>query len=153
MLLYLSNVQANPYLQTVKITESNKEDLRSILQWLGGYLAKTCGGDIWYAEIIRRIESTPELELATIGGVRFPDDAKCVKKAGGAIIEIRRPDIQERDKKDLTERERKLIHHDSVIHNDGTLEDLAECAKTVLKDLKRQALLTEYHAAENKHKH
>ncbi|HVX48249.1 MAG TPA: hypothetical protein VHA05_02740 [Candidatus Saccharimonadales bacterium] len=147
LLEYLGDMQAEPSLQGLEITETNKESLRSILQWLGGYLAKKCGGDIWYAEIIRRIRSKSDLELATIGGVRFPDDAKCVTGAGGVIVEIVRPGVKERDKNDLTERERKLIHRDCVVYNDGSLEDLAACAKSVVADLKNGVLAPEYHAS------
>ena len=146
LLQYLRTMQARPELQRVKITEENKDNLRSILQWLGGYLAKKCGGDIWYSEIIRSIESVSGLELATIGGVRFPADAACIKKAGGVIIQIARPGVDDRDRTDITERERKMIPHDSVVHNDGTLDDFNSCAQLVLKDLKEKVLADYYYA-------
>jgi len=145
---YLELVQERPELAVGPVTEARKEDLRSILQWLGGYLAAKCGGDIWYGEIIRRIQTEPKLELATIGGVRFPADAKCIINAGGVIMAIERPGWEPRDKSDPTERERGQIHADTVIYNDGSLDQLRRCAQKVAADIKGGTRLPQYRAAE-----
>jgi hypothetical protein len=144
---YLELVQAQPELAAGPITEGRKEDLRNILQWLGGYLAAKCGGDIWYGEIIRRIQAEPELELATIGGVRFLADAACIKDAGGVVIAIERAGWASRDTADPTERERTRIKVDTTVYNDGSLEQLRRCAQKVASDIKRQALPAEYRAS------
>ncbi len=144
---YLAIMQESPALQKVKITEENKETMRPILQWLGGYLAKTVGGDIWYKEIIRRIQDTQGLDLATIGGVRFPADAREVKNAKGYIVRIVRPNVAVRDQNDLTEREQSLIRADVTVENDGTLEQLKACAEQVANDLRRQKLTRLYKAS------
>jgi hypothetical protein len=147
---YLTLMQAKPELQTGDITDVNRQQFRSLLQWLGGYLVKTVNEGIWYDEIIRRIhlaEST-DLELATVGGVRFPGDAERLRNARAYIIEIRRPGMEEADKQDLTERERKLITTDSTVINDGTLEHLAHCAKQVYDDLQGRTLAKQYSASD-----
>lgn len=144
---YLGLVQEQPELGRGPITESRKEDVRSLLQWLGGYLAAKCGGDIWYAEIIRRIRMEPKLELATIGGVRFLADAKCIKEANGLIMAISRPGWSARDTADPTERERSQIQADGIVYNDGTLDELRACARRIAADLRRGRLKSEYRAA------
>lgn len=144
---YLGLMQADPHLTRMPITEENKESFRPLLQWLGGYLAATCGGDIWYGEIIRRIRQTSGLHLAIIGGVRFLADAECIKAAGGINLGVVRPDLPAKDERDPTERERKRITVDVTIYNDGNLRDLRSCAKRLSKDLVHGSLRTVYRAA------
>jgi hypothetical protein len=145
---YLELAQSRPELAEGPIDEARKEDLRSILQWLGGYLAAKCGGDIWYGEIIRRIQAESGLELATIGGVRFLADAQCVRQASGMIIAVDRSGWTARDKTDPTERERARIQVDSIVYNDGALTQLQACAQEVASDLKGHNLLAKYRASE-----
>jgi len=147
LLEYLAAMQAKPALQKLTITEDNKETFRNILQWLGGYLVKTVGAGIWYDEIIRRIQASDGLVLATVSGVRFPGDARRIKLAGGSILEIQRPDIAIKDLQDLTERERSLIKPDAIIQNDGSLEQLERCASQVRKDSLNMRLAADYQAS------
>lgn len=144
---YLELMAAQPELQKVAICEATKETFRSLLQWLGGYLAKTAGGDIWYGELVRRIQQRHDADIVTIGGVRFPADALCVRQAGGSIISIERPDQARRDEHDLTEREVTLITPDCGIINNGSLDQLRNCAKCVVKDLQEQNLHLTYDAS------
>jgi hypothetical protein len=146
---YLEFMRSKPELQTVEITNENRQQLRSILQWLGGYLVKTVDDGIWYDEIVRRIHQAEaqDLELATVGGVRFPGDAERLRNAGGYIIEIQRPGLEEKDKQDLTERERGLIQPDVTVINDGTLAQLQLCADKVYNDLKLRQLSAAYTAS------
>jgi energy-coupling factor transporter ATP-binding protein EcfA2 len=143
---YLLLAEENPSLIKKSINTQNKETFRSLLQWLGGYLAKTCGGDIWYAELIRRIQAEDKLELAVIGGVRFVADAECIQHAGGFIVAVERPGTAVRDITDATERERSLIALDSTVYNDATLADLEICAGKLAHDLQAHTLKTEYYA-------
>lgn len=149
---YLELMQVRPELQAGDITEANRQQFRSLLQWLGGYLVKTVDDGIWYDEVIRRIHlaESSDLQLATVGGVRFPGDAERLRNARGFIIEIQRPGMQEADKQDLTERERKHITADAIVINDGTLEQLASCAATVYDDLQGRSLLKKYKASDFK---
>ncbi len=144
---YLELMSAQPELQTVMINEASKETFRSILQWVGGYLPKKAGGDIWYSELIRRIQANGAIDIVTVGGVRFPADAVCIRQAGGSIISIERPELARRDEHDLTEREVTLITPDCGIINDGSLEQLNNCASQVVKDLQIQNLQLTYAAS------
>lgn len=143
---YLELMQAMPELQVGRIRAENKEVFRSILQWLGGYLAATCGGDIWYGEIVRRIKQREDIDIAIIGGVRFPADADCITRAGGMILGIIRPDLASRDQDDPTERERNGIKTDATIYNDGTLEALQDLAAQLMRDILRGTLQKKYYA-------
>ncbi len=143
---YLALMQAKPALQSGAITEDNKEQLRSLLQWLGGYLVNVVDVGIWYDEIIRRIQRSATLDGATIGGVRFPGDASRIKDAGGYILTMRRPGKSAQDTQDLTERERELISPDAIIINDGSLDQLQRCAVQVVEDLRANALAQTYQA-------
>lgn len=145
---YTELIQEKPDLQLGPITEERKEELRSLLQWVGGFLAKTVAGDIWYTEIVRRIKNTPDLELSTVGGVRFPADAGALHDAGGVVLAIERPDESSPDGDDITEREVNQVPHDSLIVNDGNLDQLRACAKQVYKDLGAGALQASYQATQ-----
>ena len=148
---YLKLMQAQPELQAVDITNDNRQLFRPLLQWLGGYLVVTVNDGIWYDEIVRRIHlaAATDLELATVGGVRFPGDAERLRNAGGFILDIKRPDMEEKDKQDLTERDRGLIKADAQIVNDGSLEQLRACAPIVYEDLYKRALKPIYIASES----
>ncbi len=144
---YLDLMAAQPELQKGEITEQSKETFRSLLQWLGGYFEKEVHTGIWYKEIVRRIQTNIEAELVTVGGVRFPADARTLTQAGGAIIFIDRPSIGTQDTADLTERERRLIVPDATIINDSGLPELRSTAARVWKDLSKNELVTEYTAS------
>ncbi|HET7320121.1 MAG TPA: hypothetical protein VFI84_00875 [Candidatus Saccharimonadales bacterium] len=147
---YLKQMAAEPTLQTVEITKQNRQQFRSLLQWLGGYLVKKVDEGIWYDEIVRRIRNLSQngTEIVIVGGVRFPGDAERLRNAGGAIVEIRRPSVAEVDVKDLTERERNLIVPDTVVVNDGSLADLAQCAPRVYRGLQLRELEPTYYASQ-----
>lgn len=146
---YLQLMHAQPELQSGPITRLNKPVHRAILQWLGGYLAKTVDGRIWYDEIVRRIDEATPVEIAIVGGVRFPADAKSLRDAGGTIIAVRRPSLEERDSTDLTERERSAITPDTTVLNNGSLPDLESAAHRVFVDLKAGTLQSQYSAAKH----
>ena len=150
LLEYLRLMQANPELQTIEITAENKAIFRTILQWLGGFLVEKVDPGIWYDEIVRRVHQSEAegLDLATVGGVRYPTDAERLRNANGFIIEIKRPDVTEQDLQDLTERERRLITPDSTVVNDGSLKQLGECAKGLYKDLAERSLRSNYTTSE-----
>jgi hypothetical protein len=146
LLEYLITVQSMPQLAHIDINEGNKELFRPILQWLGGFLVYAAGPGIWYDEIVRRIKAQPSLGLVTVGGVRYPGDAERIVGAGGKILRVERPDIGTKDHLDLTERERSMIQADSVILNDGGLDELNRCASDIYKDLVASTLKSEYSA-------
>jgi len=147
LLEYLELVHQRPGLQQGEITEESKEMFRSLLQWLGGYFEKHVQSGVWYDEIIRRVQSTKNIELATVGGVRFPADARRISQAGGVVIQIDRPSIVTKDASEVTERDRSLIVPDATIINDAGLPELRSVAALVWRNITQDQLLTEYSAA------
>jgi hypothetical protein len=148
LFLHIQNLTSNPDLLKHEITKENKEKYRPILQWLGGYLVKKIDPGIWYKEIIRRVYAVNSTgaKLCIIGGLRYPTDAQLVKQAGGVIIKVYRPGHLEYDKLDPTERERENIIPDATIVSNGTIEDVANCAKRVVNDIKENRLQKIYYA-------
>ena len=144
---HLRHMQHVPALQKAEISADNKEDFRSLLQWLGGYLVKSSDEGIWYDEILRRIAARSAIDLATIGGVRFPGEAMRIQRAGGSVLRIVRPHHAARDATDLTERLNKQIPTNSEITNSGSLEQLKRCAARVYRDLQAAQLAASYQAS------
>ncbi|HET9173694.1 MAG TPA: hypothetical protein VFN56_00255 [Candidatus Saccharimonadales bacterium] len=148
---YLQLMLKRPALRTVKISQSNKQLFRCLLQWLGGYLVKKVDQGIWYNEIIRRTQvyAREGVDLITIGGVRFPGDAKRVQRAGGYVIAVNRPAVKEVDIHEVTERERELIKPDVVVINDGSLERLQKVSDRLYLDLKTHHIQPCYKASDS----
>jgi len=147
MFEYLELAHRLPIAHEERITVKNKARYRPLLQWLGGYLAKHVDEGIWFDEIIRRIKAHDGAELAIVGGVRFPADAKRIRDAGGLVLEIRRPHMLAVDMLDVTERERKAIKADVIIDNNGNLPQLAHCARTFWHDVQTKHIKPIYHAS------
>lgn len=143
---YLRLLELQPELTTKPINASNKEGFRTLLQWLGGYLAKTVSGRLWFDEIIRR-GTTNGAELILASGIRFPEDAACIRQAGGIVVTIIRPAAGVRAADDVTERERSLVIADVTVINDSLLADLQTVAKLLYSDLMHGSLQTEYTAS------
>jgi len=143
---HLERMQREPDLQTVALTTDTKEALRSLLQWLGGFLIVITDDGLWYDEILRRITAQTNLELATIGGVRFPGESRRIQQAGGSVVRIERPAIAKRDTADLTERQNDQIIVSSTLINDGDLQQLQHCTTKLLADLRHKELAVNYQA-------
>jgi hypothetical protein len=144
---YLAFMERWPTFARAELTAENKHRYRSLLQWLGGYCVLKVKDTIWFDELLRRVQNNPELDLSTIGGVRFPSDAACIRAAGGKIINVVRPLIAATDITDLTERERDAIVPDITVHNDGSLEQLSALARQLYKDLKAGKTHKSYHSS------
>lgn len=143
---YLHKLVEQPALQKGQITIENKNEHRALLQWLGGYLPHQTNNKLWYQELIRRAQASEDIALTCIGGVRYPADAECIKDARGYVLQLVRPQLSNKYLQDITERERAQIQPDSVIHNNGTLEDLKACARRIWGDVQDNHLSLEYYA-------
>ncbi|MDB5176024.1 MAG: hypothetical protein JWM81_882 [Candidatus Saccharibacteria bacterium] len=144
---YFTYLVADIIPQQQIITADNKAQFRPLLQWLGGYLAKNVSGTLWFDEIVCRALEAPA-DIVTAGGVRFPADTISLRKyPRSVILAVHRPHIGVSDANDVTERERSMVVYDSLIINDGNLEDLAACSRKVYHDLVANHLQTEYRAA------
>lgn len=144
---YIEKFSRQKSLLKQTITEKNKEDYRSLLQWLGGYLVAKVDEGIWLNELVRKAASfkAENLEVCTVQSLRYPKDAEIIRSAGGIIVEIRRPEVAIADIWDVTEKHRQEIQSDTIIYNTGTLKDLSSCAKTIIDDAKNGQLKNEYY--------
>ncbi len=140
---YLDALKEQPQATQVIITSENKKFYRPFLQWLGGYLVLKVGPGIWYDELIRRCVGAG-VELGIISGVRFPSDATLVRKAHGKIMAIIRPASKEVDIQDPTERDRGTITADTIVINNGSLDDLRGISHKILADIKTGLLPATY---------
>lgn len=143
---YLSDMQQKPTDQMVSINRTNKSDFRPLLQWLGGYLILVLG-NVWFDEIVRRLHASHGIELAVIGGLRYPADAASLAAAGAVILEVQRPGLAAADATDLTERERQDIPIDTRVINDSGLAEFKRCAQQVIADESAGRLRAQYKAS------
>ncbi len=130
------------------LRDYSKEEYRSLLQWMGGYFYHKISNDIWYNRIVELIQQDQAngITLAIVGGLRFPEDSEIIKEAGGVILGIQRPGLDESDLHDPTERQRQHIQLDSTVMNDGSLLDLQACAKRIYQDILADDLQPSYSA-------
>lgn len=142
---YLDSCQKNTDLSSKEITIANKTLYRSLLQWLGAYGEQHIASGLWYTELLNRAKASNK-SLAIIGGVRFEADAKAVQSAGGKVIGIVRPNTDEIDLQDPTERDRASLPVDCKIINNGSLEQLYALTKKLLHDLQNNTLQPVYDA-------
>ena len=143
---YLRIMELQPELATKPINSSNKDEFRILLQWLGGYLAKHVSGRLWFDELVRLAHATAN-DMVIAGGVRFPEDAACIRNAGGVIINVVRPDVGEQEAQDITERERSQIIPEAVVINDSSLEALKLVANQIYTDITTDVLKPSYQAS------
>lgn len=144
---FISQQRTHPAGSQELILDANKFQYRSLLQWLGGFIVHRCGG-LWYQEIVRQIVATPDLDAAIVGGLRFPDDANCLRHEGGQILHIIRPQMRELQASDVTEQYRTAIEINATVINDGSLLQLQACAAAVYQDALRGKLQEVYQASE-----
>jgi energy-coupling factor transporter ATP-binding protein EcfA2 len=141
---YIDLVQTNPGLVKTPITQENKAAYRAILQWIGGLCVTHIRRTIWNEELIRRANRSGST-IAILGGVRFAEEAQNVKDQGGIVIGIERPNTQNQDSDDPTERERSSIIVDTTVVNDGDMAALKDKAKLIFSAVtSRQNLHTRY---------
>ena len=150
LFIHIDNLHRNPELLKQKISLENKESYRPILQWLGGYLVRRVDNGIWYKEIVRRIQELDQNQhkICIVGGLRFPNDAYLLKKAGAKIVKVYRPEHLQYDKLDPTERERDNIPVDCTIVSNGSIDDLNACAKRVVEDISSGKIQPVYYAVQ-----
>lgn len=134
--------------EDVGITEETKGYFRPLLQWMGGYFVAKVDFGIWYKQILKQIkgDQAKGATLATVGGLRYPQDAVILKEAGAIIVNIDRPGQPETDQNDPTERQRQTIMTDTSISNNGNLLDLESCASRFYNDLQQGQVKPSYSA-------
>lgn len=135
---YLKTAKQNPKILDKSITVKNLDTYRTLLQWLGGYFISKINKNIWYNELMRRVDNHDGTKsLVIVCGVRYPSDATTIKKRGGKIIAVQRPGIKAKvsDLTDINEATRHIIRPDHTVLNNGKSKDLARAAENIWRDL------------------
>lgn len=135
---YLKAVRQKPKVLDQPITIKNIGTYQPLLQWLGGFMITKVNKNIWYTELMRRVDNHDgNKSLVIVCGVRYPSDAATIKKRGGKIISVHRPGIKAKvtDLADITQATRHIIRPDITVLNDGSAKDLAKLAEDVWQDL------------------
>lgn len=107
---------------------------REILQYVGTDLLRKqtlmpeLGEDIFIRNLLLRAESTK----LVVADVRFANEAQAIQKAGGIVIRIERPGVEDGD---THESEKLDFQTDRTIYNDGSLEDLYAKVEEILNSL------------------
>ena len=90
------------------------------------------GSTVWVRAMEKKIIDNPNKNIV-IGDGRFLDEIMLVKKYGGVVIKINRPNIDERyNSSHESESYFDSINADFVIENNGTFEDLENKIVSVL---------------------
>jgi hypothetical protein len=107
---------------------------RKILQFIGTEGFRKVSTSIWVDHLIRRMHSTPEVELFLISDVRFEDEISALKKLDATIVRVTRPGAPSilGIPGHSSEPNQEELYADLEICNDGTLEELREKLKQLL---------------------
>lgn len=120
------NVSGREFMQKFA-TDIMRNQLQSVLPQLD-----LGGSTIWVRAMEKKIQDNPDKNIV-IGDGRFPDEIMLIKKYGGVVIKISRPNSNEKfDSKHESESYFDSIVPDYEIINDGTFEDLENKIKIIL---------------------
>lgn len=108
---------------------------RFALQRLGTEWGRACCEDTWAAlgvDVARQLLARPtSVPLVVISDVRFPNEARLIRDAGGFVLRIDRRQANEREA--LHESERHFILADVTIDNDKSIDELPTALKRALE--------------------
>lgn len=111
--------------------------VRHILQRIGTELGREIHEDTWVRKMVARFEQLEGGDCVgvVVTDVRFPNEAEAIRAAGGEVWRISRPSVESSGDTHASETSIDLIRPDWLIHNTGTLEDLAVRVEEALGDL------------------
>jgi hypothetical protein len=128
-----------PYATLHKILgyERSKQiaDVRRLLQRLGTEVGRNIlGYDVWVNAAFRTVDEWRDLNRqdVAITGIRFFNEHQAIRDRRGVLVWVDRPGVEPvnvHSSDNTLNRE----HFDVIIENDGSLEDLADKVKTVVK--------------------
>lgn len=106
------------------LAKQNSE-FRGFLKRLGADYARTLDVDFW----VKRVRATMEESLSrgvpiALTGTRFPNELDLIRDLGGLLVWVSRPGVEDSSDTHSTESSVGPDDFDTVIVNDGTLEDL-----------------------------
>lgn len=112
---------------------------REYLQWYGTEAHRDIFGDDFWIDIvldpIKEHADEWNYRLDLITDVRFPNEAEAIREAGGAIIKIRRPDVEDTGDTHASEQPLPSELVDYEVWNSGTIHALKENLGFVVDDI------------------
>lgn len=93
------------------------------------------GRTLWVKRLLQHVDHEGLTDVA-IPDVRFPHEAEALRKRGGFIIRVVRPDFDTNVHAHRSETAMDKIIEDARIWNDGTLDDLRESVHYAMKALR-----------------
>lgn len=107
---------------SMRIPHLQNKTLRELQQEIGTAMKTMYGDDVW---INIALDNLPQDQVVIITDVRFPNEAEAIKRRGGTLIRIIRPD----NKEGASDHESEVAmdnypHFDFIILNNGTEIDL-----------------------------
>lgn len=101
------------------------DDIRRILQRVGTEGGRqVIGENVWVDATLNNLKDGKY----AIADVRFPNEADAVRKMGGYVVRIIRPEIGPANNH-ASETALDKYHFDDVIHNDGTLKQFQDTVR------------------------
>jgi hypothetical protein len=110
---------------------------RQIMQFIGTDCFQQVAPDIWarYAVNTAKELLATQFDVVLISDVRFKLEAQAIKEAGGYVVRVDRPKVDNRDDH-ISEQEYKQLQIDAVIRNESdSLDDLERLVRDTLKVL------------------
>lgn len=127
---------------TVEEINADKARFRTILQWWGTeWRRQRFGEDYWVRRVAERIgrASTNWHGMAVITDVRFPNEVEYVRRSGGKVIQIIRPDastaLTGAAAEHSSENAVAGVEVDATLFNNGTPEHLSARVSALLHSL------------------
>tara|TARA_Y100001938_G_scaffold145753_1_gene223152 strand:- start:32344 stop:33141 length:798 start_codon:yes stop_codon:yes gene_type:complete len=119
--------------ELVKISEAEAHlTAREFLQYFGTDICRRLKSDIWVRSCVNRIKQSGT-ELAIVPDIRFPNEVKAIRKAGGKVIRLtRKPHEDSHDSETALDGFKKFDH---VIDNQNmTIDETNRALLEIIKE-------------------
>ena len=104
-------------------------EIRELLQRFGTEVGRDLlGNDIWVDSLMQAVNDPTKNYV--IPDVRFPNEVDMIRFFKGHVVRVVRPDVFRINAHQSETQDFKV---DTVVHNDGTIEDLVTSAHTLMK--------------------
>ena len=111
-------------------------EVRRLMQLMGTEVGRNLfDADIWVKLAERKLESTLSVGDAVFTDVRFPNEARLIKKYGGFLIRIERPGFTAVNEH-VSDRASESWSYDLVLENDGDIASLHSKMKLLIEKLR-----------------
>ena len=111
-------------------------EVRRLMQVLGTEVGRNLfDPEIWVKLAESKILSQLSVGNTVVTDVRFPNEARLIKKHGGVLVRISRPGFGPVNEH-VSDRASENWTYDHVLENDSTIEVLHEKMKTLVESLK-----------------